>query len=696
MAVAEVVIDSKTKALDRTYTYAIPKDLSAKVGQAVLVDYNSREYVAFIVGIDKEKSEDDFDFSLNAIKEIISEPYFDEKTAELLIWIAHKYVAPLPTALRLACPIGGTPRIVTHKDGTSELKKPPNRSKKITFCADEVALRAGSYCRPESLTHEQKKALKSLEVARNRAKGECVLIDGVTGSGKTEVYLQIIEEVLESGQNAIVLVPEIALTPQTVARFVSRFGDKIAVLHSKMTQAQRRHQWFWIKQGNARIVIGARSALFAPLKDVGIVIIDEEHETSYKQESAPRYHARDVAKRMMEINGGLLVLGSATPSIESLYLAKHDNAWERVELTTRATGSRMPKVEVVDMTNLPHGGKYSIFSTRLKNLMVEELKANHKVVLLLNQRGFSKFLLCRDCGFVPECPNCSTSLTFHESGNMLKCHHCGYVVASPPTCPNCGSHHIKRLGTGTQKVEGELKLLLSKESSVVDAKVIRMDADSTSTSNSHEKLLDEFASANRAVLLGTQMIAKGLDFEDVTLVGVINADTTMHVPDFRASERTYSLIEQVSGRCGRARLPGTVVVQTYEPDNCALRAAQSHDRELFLRVELPKRKVLKFPPYVSITRVLVWSSVKDLAQSTAEALREKLEIELSQEIKEGLQISPVSACPFEKLQKSWRFHIIIKAPLEQDTSKKIEAVFRKFHAGKLVSTAVDVDPISLV
>ena len=696
MAVAEVVIDSKTKALDCTFTYLIPDSLSAEVGQAVLVDYNKREYVGFIVSVSDDKTEADFEFVLNPIKEVLSESYFDEKTACLLIWLAHKYIAPLPTSLRLACPIGGTPRIVEHKDGTSELKKPPARSKKVTFCAEEVALRASSYSKPDSLTLEQKKALKVLEEARARGRGECVLIDGVTGSGKTEVYLQIIEHVLNAGQNAIVLVPEIALTPQTVARFVSRFGDEVAVLHSKMTQAQRRQQWFWIKEGNARIVIGARSALFAPLENVGIVVIDEEHETSYKQESAPRYHARDVAKRMMEISGGLLVLGSATPSIESLYFSKHASDWQRVELTSRATGSKMPKVEVVDMTNLPHGGKYSIFSTRLKTLLFEELKANHKVVLLLNQRGFSKFLLCRDCGFVPKCPNCSTSLTFHEAGNILKCHHCGYVVTSPPTCPNCGSHHLKRLGTGTQKVEGELKLLLAKDAELASTKVVRMDADSTSTANAHEQLLDEFASAKRAVLLGTQMIAKGLDFEDVTLVGVINADTMMHVPDFRASERTYSLIEQVSGRCGRAKLPGTVIVQTYEADNCALRAAQSHDRELFLRVELPKRKILKFPPYVSIIRFLIWSSVKDAAETEATKLLEKLQEGFAEEVSADLSISPVSACPYEKLQKSWRFHILMKVPLNMDVSTKVEDIFRKFHANKFVSTAVDVDPISIV
>lgn len=696
MRVAEVVIDSKTKALDRTFTYLIPDELDACVGQAVLVDYNKHEYVGFIVSVLDNKEKADYNFTLSPVKEVLSESFFDEATAKLLVWIAHKYVAPLPTAIRLVCPIGGTPRIVKHKDGTSTLTKPPKNPRKVSFCAEEVAMHASSYSKPDELTYEQKKALKVLAEAKKRRDGQCVLIDGVTGSGKTEVYLQIIEEVLLEGKNAILLVPEIALTPQTVARFVSRFGEEVAVLHSKMTQAQRRQQWHWINEGNAKIVVGARSALFAPLKNVGIVIIDEEHETSYKQESAPRYNARDVAKRMMEVQGGLLVLGSATPTIESLYSSKHDKSWSRVQLTTRATGSNLPKVEVVDMTNLASGGKYSIFSKRLKNLIKEELSENHKVVLLLNRRGFSKFLLCRDCGFVPECPNCSTSLTYHEADNSLKCHHCGYAVSSPATCPDCGSHHMKRLGTGTQKVEGEIKLMLAKAGGFDDVKIVRMDADTTANANSHTRLLNEFATAKRAVLLGTQMIAKGLDFQDVTLVGVINADVCMHVPDFRASERTYSLIEQVSGRCGRSKLPGRVVVQTYEPDNCALRAAQDHDGELFLRVELPKRKILHFPPYVSIIRVLAWSSVKDLAENEIARLREKLEVVFEDDLNRGLSMSPVSPCPFEKLQKSWRFHIVIKVPLDMDLSERIEAVFRKFHTNKLVSTAVDVDPISLV
>lgn len=717
VATAEIVIDSTSKVIDRAFTYAIPNrflppDVTTKtlsknfcesreakfveVGKAVLVDCRNKPAVGFVISVNLHQNATDLDFEVKEIKDVLSESYFERQRAEELIWIAHKYVSPLSSAVRLALPSGGTPHFVSHKDGTTSLVKASRRPKKIEFDKKDVDSIFNNYSEPEHLTSEQNHAINVIEQMRSLQNGSCVLLDGVTGSGKTEVYLQVISKVLSEGKNAIVLVPEISLTPQTVARFKSRFGDEIAVMHSKMTQAQRRQQWFWIKDGNARVVIGARSALFSPLKNVGIVVIDEEHETSYKQESAPRYHARTVAKKLMEEAGGVLVLGSATPSIEAIYCSKHNADWRRVELSARATGQSMPKVEIVNMTTLPKAGKYSLFSPHLKSSIFEELGKGHKVVLLLNQRGYSKFLLCRDCGFVPECPNCSTSLTYHEDGNKLKCHHCGYDVKSPAVCPACGSPYLKRLGAGTQKVEGELRLLLSKRPGFEDVLVVRMDADTTERANSHERLLRQFDDASRSVLLGTQMIAKGLDFDEVTLVGVINADTVMHVPDFRASERTFDLIEQVSGRCGRSTYEGRVIVQTYEPDNSALRAAKEHDRELFLRVELPKRKVLKFPPYVSLVRLLVWSTDKELALKDIDRLRERVVDELSEEEASGLIISPASACPFEKVQKSWHFHILLKVPLEMEISSKIEKVFRCFNASKGVSTAVDVDPISLV
>ena len=704
MVVAYVVIDSQSKALDHTFTYEIPASFQgddptdahvAAVGKAVLIEYGKQKCVGFIYSIKHDVDPIVYNFEVKPILDVLSESYFDEPMAKLLLWLSRRFITPLFAAFRLALPADGAPRFIHHRDGTSTLKKATRRPSNFEFCEREVAEFSNTYSRPETLTPEQKHALEVIEEMRAKKNGSCILVDGVTGSGKTEIYLQAIEHVLAEGKNAIVLVPEISLTPQTVARFKSRFGNEIAVVHSKMTSTQRRQQWFWIKDGHARIVIGPRSALFAPLKNVGIVEIDEEHETTYKQESAPRYHARTVAKKMMENAGGILVLGSATPSIESLYSAKHDKNWRRVELTVRATGQLLPSVEIVDMTALPNGGKYSLFSKQLQNAILHEIEGGHKVVLLMNQRGYSKFVVCRDCGFVPKCPNCSTSLTYHESDNKLKCHYCNYAVDNPPLCPNCGSPYMMRLGTGTQRIEGELRKMFASDDDFTDVEIIRMDADTTSEEGAHEALLKKFDDANRAVLLGTQMIAKGLDFDEITLVGVINADTVMHVPDFRATERTFDLIEQVSGRSGRSTYQGKVVVQTYEPDNSALRAAKEHDRELFLRVELPKRKVLKYPPYVSIVRFLVWSHDKDAALSAANSLHEKLISALKREIEKGVNVSPVSPCPYEKMQRSWRFHIIVKVPLTLDINKKLDAVYRKFSSPKVVSTAVDVDPLSL-
>ena len=404
------------------------------------------------------------------------------------------------------------------------------------------------------LTEGQKAAVAAIEAARAAGDGRVVLVDGVTGSGKTEVYLQAIERTLAEGRRAIVLVPEISLTPQTVARFRGRFGDAVAVMHSRMSDGERYDQWDFIKSGAAKVVVGARSALFTPAANVGLIVIDEEHEGSYKQDSSPRYHARDVAEWMMARAGGALVLGSATPSIESLYQVNKNPRWTTAALPERANGRPMPAIEVVDMAAEFASGSRAMFSGRLARALGEELAQGRKAVLLLNQRGFAKFLLCRDCGFVPECPHCSTSLTYHEQGAKLICHHCGYTVGAPPVCPECGSPYLKKFGAGTQRVETELRQLLDGLPDVgPTVPIIRMDADTTQAKGAHQALLEEFAAADAAVLLGTQMIAKGLDFDDVTLVGVINADTQLHLPDYRAGERTFQLIEQVAGRAGPRR-----------------------------------------------------------------------------------------------------------------------------------------------
>ena len=372
-----------------------------------------------------------------------------------------------------------------------------------------------------ALTPGQESALAAIDRAREHACGEVVVVDGVTGSGKTELYLRAIEKTLAEGRTACVLVPEISLTPQTVGRFRGRFGDLVAVMHSRMSQGERYDQWDFIKSGAARVVVGARSALFTPLSNIGLIVIDEEHEGSYKQDSAPRYDAREVARWMVERSGGVLVMGSATPSIEALYACEQGGSWTKVDLPDRANGKPLPAVEVVDMAAEFRGGSRAMFSRKLVEGLRSELSLGRKAVLLLNQRGFAKFLLCRDCGFVPTCPSCDTSLTYHERGRMLVCHHCGHTEIAPAVCPECGSPYLKKFGAGTQRVEAELRALLDGMPGVgPDVPIIRMDADTTSGKGAHERLLEEFAGSDAAVLLGTQMIAKGLDFEDVTLVGV--------------------------------------------------------------------------------------------------------------------------------------------------------------------------------
>lgn len=586
--------------------------------------------------------------------------------------------------------------------------------------------------RPESeLTSGQRDAIAAIKEARAKADGQVVLIDGVTGSGKTEVYLQAIRGVLDEGGSAIILVPEIALTPQTVARFRGRFGDTVAVLHSRMSAGERYDQWDLIREGQARVVVGARSALFAPVQNLRLIVIDEEHETTYKQESAPRYVSRDVAAWLMKRVGGTLVLGSATPSLEALYRSKTRDDWHAVEMPERANGRPMPQIDIVDMAQEFQSGSREMFSERLKRAMFEELSAGRKVVLLLNQRGFAQFLLCRDCGFVPKCVSCSTTLTYHARGNRLVCHHCGYNVEAPAKCPECGSPYLKKFGVGTQRVESELRSLLDAEfgempefvgigdgadaanaadpanvpaednlAVALDSQgavpIVRMDADTTKGKGAHRRLLDSFAAAPRAVLLGTQMIAKGLDFDDVTLVGVINADTQLHLPDFRASERTFDLIEQVAGRAGRGVLPGRVMVQTYEADDPAIQAAAAYDREAFLRVELPKRKVLKYPPFVRMANIVVWGKSERDVAAVAQAIQHETDELAKSHPGDGWEVLPAGPCVFEKIRDDHRWHIIVKCPVGKDISSFLRDAYAHIRAVKGVNVAIDVDPIDLL
>jgi primosomal protein N' (replication factor Y) len=539
--------------------------------------------------------------------------------------------------------------------------------------------------RHERLTAGQKESLETIAAACV-SEGGVVLLDGVTGSGKTEVYLRAIESVRESGRSAIVLVPEISLTPQTVGRFRARFGDEVAVLHSRLSAGERYDQWDRIVRGEAHVVVVARSALFGPVHELGLVVIDEEHESSYKQSSSPRYHARSVAEKLCARTGAPLVLGSATPSIESRHLCD-TGRWTRVVLPERVGTHPLPQVHVVDMTIEFEEGHRSMFSRPLLAALNGVRDRGEKAVLLLNRRGFASFLLCRECGFVPSCESCSSSLTYHEVDRRLACHHCGARRPVPPECPSCGSPYLRQFGAGTQRVEAELTTLLG------DVPVVRMDADTTSGKGGHERALASFEAIGGAgVLLGTQMIAKGLDYPDVTLVGVINADTTMHLPDFRSSERTFQLLEQVAGRAGRGAKSGQVIIQTYWPDHPAVVCVASHDAEAFYTDEVEHRRELGFPPFGRLANVLAWgrdqSTVRAAAQAAASELRSTL-------LDRAVVLGP-SPAPLAKLKGVHRWHVLIKASENDTLPSLVGTALVRVPRAEGVSIIADIDPLDLL
>ena len=441
------------------------------------------------------------------------------------------------------------------------------------------------------LNEEQAAAVAAICQKIGKEKAQPVLLEGVTGSGKTEVYLKVIEEALGQGKTSIMLVPEISLTPQVTDRFISRFGDKVAILHSGLSDGEKYDEWRKVERGDAQVVVGARSAIFAPLKNLGVIIIDEEHEASYKQDSNPRYHAREVAILRAQYNQAALVLGSATPSLESRARAGK-GVYQHLRLSQRANPlATIPEVQVIDFRDYIGQNETSNFTPPLLEAIKERLDKKEQVVLMLNRRGYSSFVMCRECGTVDTCPNCDISLTLHMDTKTMNCHYCGFSKGIPHACPNCQSRSIRYYGTGTQKAYDELAELFPQ------ARILRMDVDTTRKKGSHQALLDQFGQGEADILLGTQMIAKGLDFPNVTLVGVLNADTALNLPDFRSSERTFQLLTQVAGRAGRAEKAGQVLIQSYNPEHYAIRFAKEQDYEGFYAYEMSIRRQLGYPPY---------------------------------------------------------------------------------------------------
>ncbi len=530
------------------------------------------------------------------------------------------------------------------------------------------------------LTNEQTTAIVPILKSIESQEHHTFLLYGVTGSGKTEVYLQSIEEVLKKGQQAIVLVPEIALTPQMVDRFKGRFGSSVAVLHSGLSIGEKYDEWRKIHRKEVNVVVGARSAIFAPFADLGIIIIDEEHESSYKQEENPRYHARDVAIKRGVYHNCPVVLGSATPTLESFARAKK-GVYHLLTLTKRMNDRDMPTVEILDMREELREGNRSMFSTLLFDKLQDRLQKGEQTVLFLNRRGFSTFIMCRDCGFVVNCPNCDISLTYHRIQNSIKCHYCGYEERVVKECPSCQSDHIRFFGTGTQKVEDELGKLLP------EARIIRMDVDTTSRKGSHEKLLTAFGEGKADILLGTQMIAKGLDFPRVTLVGVLTADTMLNLPDFRSSEKTFQLLTQVSGRAGRHELPGEVVIQTYTPEHYSVELASQHNFNDFYLREMGLRKMYHYPPFYYLSLLTVSHPEITMVVSVTERITTYLRANLSSQ---AIVLGPV-ASPIPRIKNRYRYQCMIKYKEESNLKELIRGLINHYQKEMQQELQISVD-----
>ena len=537
------------------------------------------------------------------------------------------------------------------------------------------------------LTDEQEKAYETIwEAAQDHLYSEFLLF-GVTGSGKTEIYMQLIEKILQEGKTSIMLVPEISLTPQTVDRFISRFGEEqIAVLHSKLSAGERYDQWNKIKETRAKIVIGARSAIFAPIENLGLIIIDEEHDGSYKSETTPKYQAKEVARYLAKKNNIPLVLGSATPDLASYYDTQKEQT-TLLKLTKRANKANLPDIEIVDLRRELQQGNKSMISGKLYTAIKENIQNKKQTILFLNRRGFSTFVMCRECGNTIKCKNCDITLTYHASKQKLKCHYCGYEIPMVKKCPECDSENIRHFGAGTQKLEEQIHMLFP------TVKTIRMDVDTVTKKNSHEQILNKFKNEDIDILIGTQMVVKGHHFPNVTLVGVIAADTNLNMEDFRASEKTFQLLTQVAGRAGRDKSEGRVIIQTYNPDNFAIECSKKQDYNLFYNTEILMRKQLKYPPFCDIIIIGVSTEKEQDGTKIIQKLHSYLKSRVIQE-NLGIILYKGMPAPIDKIKNKYRFRIIVKCKFDDNIINLMEDVLKQYeqmNESKNIENRVSID-----
>jgi len=653
---------------EKTFTYSVSPAMSKKAapGQRVIVPLGNTTRTGFIVGFSDRPA----DFEVKEALDIPDEdPLIPSGLMDLTRWIASYYHTPWGMALSQALPPGldegrpARPRKGVHED-------------EVPYGRESVPV----------LNPAQEAAVGGIAGAVNIGAFQTFLLHGATGSGKTEVYLRAIEALKGSGKGAIVLVPEIALTPQLVRRFRARFGPEVAVLHSGLTDSQRRSEWWRIRRGEATVAVGARSAVFAPFESLGIIVVDEEHDGSYKQEEGVRYHGRDVAVMRAKMSGCPVVLGSATPSLESYYNAKKGK-YTLLELPGRVAGRPMPEVKVVDLRSYP--SEYPLTPPLVK-AAGERLDRGEQALFFLNRRGYSDFLLCRDCGHVPMCPSCSISLTYHKGDGSLKCHWCGGDVRPMAVCPKCGGDRIKYMGGGTERVQKELEKLFDSH------KVTRVDKDTVKERGAYSRLLGEVASGESSILLGTQMVAKGHDMPGIGLVGVVLADSGLHHPDFRAAERTFQVVTQVAGRSGRGDVPGEVVIQTFQPEHYAIRHAAKHDYAGFYEEEIAFRKELGYPPFSRLALLVLKAVKQEKALAGAEAALRHFRLAAKGS---GVEILGPAPAPVKRVRSKYRYFLVLKSPSATKLHKVLDAGLKSLTEKKALSACtieVDVDPQSMV
>lgn len=720
---ANVIIEYGAKAVDREFTYLIPENLKdiIKVGHRVKVPFNNKDIEGFVLNISDTYHGE---YELKTISDVCDKtPVLNQEMLYLGNAIKDNilcskisiFQAMLPKALKAKhdtsigikknrylvlnisyeeankfinnCKYQGQINIVEklitdEKILANNLTSSINTLYKnniIDFVYEEVnryeTHTTGKY-QKVTLNSDQQEVVDAVNLNEH----DTYLLYGVTGSGKTEVYMELIDKAINQGKTAIMLVPEISLTPQIVDRFVTRFGSNVAILHSGLSDTEKYDEYRKIMEGKVKIVVGARSAIFAPLDNLGIIVIDEEHSQTYKQDNNPRYHARDVAILRGKYHHAPVILGSATPSLESFARAKKD-VYKMLTLTKRAGHGSLPNVILVDMKTEVKKGNF-VLSNILKEKIKERLNKNEQIILLLNRRGYSSMLTCRDCGHVLKCPNCDISLTYHKSSNTNRCHYCNYSIKNVTVCPACGSSNLKDYGLGTEKLEEELNKMFH-------ARVIRMDMDTTSKKGMHEKIIEDFGNHEYDILLGTQMIAKGLDFPLVTLVGVINADSGLNIPDFRSAENTFALLSQVSGRAGRSELAGEVVIQSYNTNHYSIALAKEHNYNKFYEEEMNIRKILNYPPYYYITLVNITSRDYELGFKEANKIGEYLR----KYLKETTIILGPSMASVFKINNVYHYQCIIKYKHDEMLNKVLTKLDEIYKVNNKVDISIDVNPI---